>query len=85
MVIVLHPRKTLLHPLPDVWLSLCVKFVPYINGSFSLDTNPAMLSCGTRTTASTNEWDMTAEHAFSCLCNELTSSVDESGCLDDAT
>jgi hypothetical protein len=28
---------------------------------------------------------MTAEHAFGCLCNELKSSVDESGCLDDAT
>jgi hypothetical protein len=27
---------------------------------------------------------MTAEHAFSCLCDELKHSVDESGCLDDA-
>jgi len=27
---------------------------------------------------------MTAEHALSCLCNELKRSVDESGPLDDA-
>jgi hypothetical protein len=27
---------------------------------------------------------MTAEHAFSCLCDELKRSVDESGRLDDA-
>jgi len=27
---------------------------------------------------------MTAEHAFSCLCDELKCSVDESGRLDDA-
>ena len=28
---------------------------------------------------------MTAEHAFSCLCDELKHSVDESGRLDDDT
>jgi len=27
---------------------------------------------------------MTAEHAFSCLCDELKRSVEESGCLEDA-
>jgi len=27
---------------------------------------------------------MTAEHAFSCLCDELKHAVDESGRLDDA-
>jgi hypothetical protein len=34
--IVLHPHKTLLRPLPDLWLSLYVKFVPYMNRAFSL-------------------------------------------------
>ena len=82
--IVLHPHKTLLRPLPDLWLSLYVKFVPYMNRAFSLDTDSATSSRGTRTRARTNEWDMTAEHAFSCLCDELKRSVDESGRLDDA-
>jgi len=50
----------------------------------SLDTDPATWSRGTRTRARTTEWDMTAEHAVSCLCDELKRSVDESGRLDDA-
>ena len=37
--IVLHPHKTLLCPLPDLWLSLYVKFIPYMNHAFSLDTH----------------------------------------------
>jgi len=52
--------------------------------AFSLDTDPAMSSRGTRTRARTNEWDMTAEYAFGCLCDELKRSVDESGRLDNA-
>jgi len=82
--IVLRPHKTLLHPLPDLWLSLYVKFVPYMNCGFSLDTDPWSSSWGTDTSARSNEWDMTAEHGFSCLCDELKCSVDESGHLDDA-
>jgi len=53
--IVLHPHKTLLRPLPDLWLSRCVKFVPDINRTFSLDTDSATSSWGTRTRARTNE------------------------------
>jgi len=83
MAIVLHPHKTLLLPLPDLWLSLYVKFVPYMNRAFSLDPDSATSSRGTRTRARTNDWDMTAEHAFSCLCDELKRSVDQSGRLDD--
>jgi len=83
MAIDLHPHKTLLRPVPDLWLSLYVKFVPYMNRAFSLGTDPVTSSRGTRTRARTNERDMTAEHAFSCLCDELKRSVDESGCLDD--
>jgi len=82
--IVLHPHKTLSRPLPDWWWSYYVKFVPYLNSEFSLDTDSATSSRGTRTRARTNEWDMTAEHAFSCLCDELKRSVDDSGRLDDA-
>jgi len=78
----LHPYKTLLLPLPDLWSLLFVKFAPYMNCAFSLDLNPAMSSWGTRTGASTNQWDMTAEHALSCLCDELKHSVDKSGCID---
>jgi len=56
-----------------------------MNCAFSLDTDSATRSRGTRTRARTNEGDMTAEHAFSCLCDELKrESVDESGRLDDA-
>jgi len=82
--IVLHPRKTLLRLLPHLWLSLYVKFVSYMTSAFSLDTEPATSSRGTRTRARTNDWDMTKEHAFSCLCDEPKHSVDESGLLDDA-
>ena len=53
--IVLHPHKTLLRPLPDLWLSLYVRFVPYMNHAFSLDTHPATSSRGTKTRARTNE------------------------------
>jgi len=53
--IVLHPHKTLLCPLPDLWLSLYVKFVPYMDRAFSLDTDSATSSRGTRTRARTNE------------------------------
>jgi len=84
MAIVLHTHNTLLRPLPDLWLSLYVKFVPYMNRAFSLDTDSLRSSQGTRTSARTNQWDMTAEHAFSCLCDELKRSVDESGRLNDA-
>ena len=53
--IVLHPHKTLLRPLPDLWLSLYVKFVPHMNRPFSLDTDSATSSRGTRTRAWINE------------------------------
>ena len=55
-----------------------------MNGAFSLDTDPATLQQGARTSARTNEWEMTAQHAFSSLCDELKHSVDESGGLDNA-
>ena len=75
---------TLLRPFPDLWLSVVVKVIPSMYRAFSLDTNPAISSLGTRTWARTNEWDMTVGHAFSCLCDQLKHSVDESGSLDDA-
>jgi len=55
-----------------------------MNRAFSLDTDPVTSSQGTITRARTNECDITAEHAFSCLCDELKRSVDESGRLDNA-
>ena len=55
-----------------------------MNCAFSIATDPATSSQGTRTKARTIKWDMTAKHAFSCLCDELKHSVDESGRLDDA-
>jgi hypothetical protein len=54
-----------------------------MNSAFSLDTDPATSSWGTRTRSRANKWDMNAEHAFSCLCDELKHSVDELGHLDD--
>jgi len=51
--------------------------------TFSFDTHPATSSWGTKTWARTNEWDMTAEQGFSCVCDEHKHSVDESGRLDD--
>jgi len=53
--IVLHPHKTLLRSLPDLWLSLYVQFVPYMNHAFSLDTDSVMSLQATRTRARTNE------------------------------
>jgi len=82
--IVLHTHKTLLCPLSEWWLSLFAKFIPYMNGIFFWYTDPATSSRRTRTRARTNQWDMTAEQAFSCLCVELKHSVDKSWCLDDA-
>jgi len=52
---VLHPHKTLLCPLPDLLLSLFVKFVLCTNSAFSLDTYPATSSQSTSTRATTNE------------------------------
>jgi len=84
MAIVLHPFITLQRALPDLWLSLFVKFVPYMKCAFSLDTDPVMSSQGTRTRARTNESVMTAEHAFCCLCEEFKHSVNDSRRLDHA-
>jgi len=53
--IVSHPHMTLLRPLPDLWLSLYDKFVPYMNRAFSFDTDSAMSLRGKRTTARSNE------------------------------
>jgi len=80
----LPPHKPLLCPLLDLWLSHYVMSVPYLNRACFLDTNSGTSSRGTRTRARSNEWDMTAEHAFSWLCDELKHSVNKSGCLDDA-
>jgi len=55
MAIVLHPHKTLLHPFPELRLSLFVQFVPYMNHALLLDTDLATLSRGTRTRARTHE------------------------------
>jgi len=82
--IVLPPHKTLLHPLPDSWILLYVKFVPYMNRAFSLGTAAATLSRGTQTRARATELDITAEDAFCLVCDELKRSFAESGCLDDA-
>jgi len=59
-------------------------FIPYVNCTFSLDTDPVTSSQGTRIRAMIHEWDMTAEHTCSCLYDEFKRSVDESECLDDA-
>ena len=61
-----------------------VKFVPYMNYAFCLDSDPATASLGSWTRAKTNKLDMTAEHALSSLCDEHKRSVDKSGRLDDA-
>jgi len=82
--IVFHPYKIFLHPFSDLWFSRCVKFIPYMNCAFSLDIYPARSSRGTNS-ARTNEWDITAEDAISCLFDEFKCSVYKSGCLDDAT
>ena len=84
MVIVLHPYNTLRHPLPDVWLSIFVMFVPYMKWAFSLDTDPATSSRGMWTRARTNKPDVTAEYCLSCLCDGLKRSVDKSARFDDA-
>jgi len=55
-----------------------------MNYSISLATHPATSSLGTRCRARTNVCDVTAEHAVSCLSDELRCSVDESPHLDDA-
>jgi len=52
-----------------------------MNHVFALDTDPATWSQGTRTRARTSKWDRSAEHALSCLYDELKRSVDESGRL----
>jgi len=79
--IVLHPHKSLLRWVPDIWLWHFVKCMAYLNCGFYIDTDPATISQGARTRNSTNEWDMTAEHDFSYLCDEFRHSVDESGRL----
>jgi len=82
IVLLLH--KILLRSLPDLWLSLVLKFIHYMNSAIPLETNLATSLRGTRTRARTTEWDMTAEDAFRCLFDEHKRSVDKSGCLDDA-
>jgi len=77
-----HSPKTILYPLFDSWSSLSVKFVHCMNRTFSLDTDPATSSCGRRTRRRTIEWDLTAEHTFGGICDELKCSVDESDTLE---
>jgi len=55
-----------------------------MNDGFCFDTKPATSLRGTRTRARTNNSDMTAEHAFGCLCDEFKHSVDKSGHLNEA-
>ena len=52
--IVLHPHKTLLRPLPDLWFLLVVKFVPYMNCAFSFNTDQVIPLQGSRTRSRTN-------------------------------
>ena len=80
--IVLDPHRTFLRALADLWLSLFHRFVSYMNRAFSMNTDPATSSWGSRTRARRNKRDMTAEHALSHLCDGLKHSVDESGSLD---
>jgi len=59
-----HPQKILLCPMPQLGLSLCVHFRPYIHHAFALDTEPAMSSGETRTaarTASANNYSVREE------------------------
>jgi len=83
-VIVLHLFKTLLHLLPGFWLSLCIKFVLYMNFGFSLDTDTLTWLLGARPRASKNKWDMTLDRTFSCLCDEFKHKVNGSGSLQNA-
>jgi len=83
-VIVLHPHKSLLSPLPELWFLLYAYIIPYMNSAFAFDTDPVTSSNGSRTRASINKWGMTAAHASSWLCNELIHLVNEWGPLDDA-
>jgi len=83
-VIVLYPHKNLQCTLPDLYLSLCVEFGPYRNHAFSLVTDTATSCQGSRSRARKHIWDITAEHACSCLCEEFEDSVDESGSWDNA-
>jgi len=70
--------------MPDLWLSLFIKFVPDMNLGFFLDTNSMTSSQGSITAAWKTAWNMAAEHAVSCLSAEFKCTVDESECLDDA-
>jgi hypothetical protein len=83
MTTVLHPHKTLLHPLPDIWLSIDVMFVPSMNRAFSLDTDPVRLLRGACNRERKNDWEITADNAYSSLCDKLKCSVDKSGYFDD--
>lgn len=76
--IVVHPSTMHLCALPNYLLSLFVEFLSYIEHSFSLPTEPAMTSCGTRTSSMRKEGDIIAEHPFSCLCDEFKYSVNGS-------
>jgi len=82
MVIVLPCDMTCLHPLCDLWLSLTVKFVPYVNCAFFQGTDPARSSWDTWTRARIHKGDMTAAHAFSCLCDDFNCLVNKPRHLD---
>ena len=53
--IILHPQKSLLHGLSDLWLSLYITLVPYMNHAFPLDMDPATSWRDTRTRARPNK------------------------------
>jgi len=75
---ILHSYTTLLCPLPDEWYSHCVMFESYTNREFSLDTNPAMPSPGTRSRSRTHKWNMPAYHGSGYLYDEFKYSVEYS-------
>jgi hypothetical protein len=74
--IVLHPNLNLLPALPVLKLLLCLKFIPYVNCVYLLDTDSAMSSRIRKSRARTSEWDMTAECALRWLYDEPEPSVD---------
>jgi len=76
-----HPHKNILCPLTGWLLSCWVRFVPHMNRESSLDTYPATSLLGAWSSAATNQWDLTVEHVFHSLFDELKRSVDESMAL----
>jgi hypothetical protein len=81
---VLDSCTFILHVLPDDYFSLIAQIVLYCKWAFLFNSDPATSSCGTRTRALTNEWDVTTDFVVNCLCDEFESSVEDSGSLSHA-